>query len=469
MSKKAEGYVLINNKKYLYYFENGVLSIISEMFDSESKPILEQNFVARRFGYLTPNEALFHTSFPILLGFPSIINSEVDWYIDDYRENAKYSMMEFTFPELRCFANDMGNLHINKNNYVFSAEPKEITSFNFEFMGETVNAIIESRCDICMDIYGSSAKTDTYLRYCFPETEDINFLLCLYRFTDNIFSFLCNRRNVAIDSAAIFEIRKIKIKEDDKIENKIYPTISYLHIVDKYRERRENDKVISRTITFPIVKSHIKGLFDFAALNYQEGGESLSINSIHASENMRRHIDFRHTLQIVAAFEFYQREFLPEISSASSIEAYGDIKKLLDKYILENSGKKKEAAKDIIKHIQTDIPLKDKLKKAYYGYKNWKSLEPVLSDRFGNDITDLASIANDWRNDLAHEKRKFKADLRTINAVHLVEHINYCIVLRRVGYSDAEIKEIVEKILYEPIRFCQNANASENMKEKLHI
>ena len=59
----------------------------------------------------------------------------------------------------------------------------------------------------------------------------------------------------------------------------------------------------------------------------------------------------------------------------------------------------------------------------------------------------LTEIANRFRNDMAHEKRSFDPDNNTINAVNLVEHINYCIVLRQVGYSDDEIKSIIHTIL----------------------
>ena len=48
----------------------------------------------------------------------------------------------------------------------------------------------------------------------------------------------------------------------------------------------------------------------------------------------------------------------------------------------------------------------------------------------------LSDIANRWRNELAHEKREYEPDSQVVDAIRLVEHLNYCIVLREAGYDD---------------------------------
>ena len=85
--------------------------------------------------------------------------------------------------------------------------------------------------------------------------------------------------------------------------------------------------------------------------------------------------------------------------------------------------------------------------KAYDGYATWQTLRPILSEWFGDDVTALASAANLWRNELAHEKREYQPDINVINAVRLIEHINYCIILRHAGYEDEQIKSILSEIL----------------------
>lgn len=448
MRRTAEGYIEINNKEYLYSYAEGMLSIMANTIDVSRGKIQEQQFLANEWGHLTAEQTLFHTLLPVqFLGMPGVYHSEVDWYIVHYKSDTTYSEMEFTFPELQYFVRSFGNIQENETSYVIQKRPEMIDSFSFLLKNVTVTAFIETRVEPFFSINGSIIKTVSYLRFRFPETKDLQFLRSLYNLVDNIFAFLCNRKNVAIGYATIrgkVASPRINHQDGDLVE---FPSTQELHMFNKYREPQESDKTISETISYEMVKSHFKELFDFAALNYSENGKSLSTNSIHASDKARHLIDFRHTLQVVAAFEFYQREFLPEVSSDDTLEAYEDIKKCLDDYIDNHTGKNKTVAKDIKKHLRPDSALKDKLQKAYYGYKGWESLEEILSCDVGNSVPRLTEIANRFRNDMAHEKRSFDPDNNTINAVNLVEHINYCIVLRQVGYSDDEIKSIIHTIL----------------------
>ena len=136
---------------------------------------------------------------------------------------------------------------------------------------------------------------------------------------------------------------------------------------------------------------------------------------------------------------------MPEISSPETIEVINEIRNLVDGYIETLTGKKKKKAKDFKKALNPQVSLKDKIMKAYEGYSTWQTLKPILSEWFGDDITELASAANLWRNELAHEKREYQPDEAVIKAVRLVEHINYCIVLRSAGYEDKQIKLIVSE------------------------
>ena len=55
--------------------------------------------------------------------------------------------------------------------------------------------------------------------------------------------------------------------------------------------------------------------------------------------------------------------------------------------------------------------------------------------------------ANLWRNELAHSIRSYEPNVRTIKAVRLMEHLNYAIVLRYIGYNDEEIGNLLKEIL----------------------
>lgn len=100
------------------------------------------------------------------------------------------------------------------------------------------------------------------------------------------------------------------------------------------------------------------------------------------------------------------------------------------------SGKKKQKAQKFKKSLNPQLALESKIQKAYDGYSTWQPLKPILAEWFGDDIPALASAANSWRNELAHEKREYQPDVDVVNAIRLVEHINYCIVLRQAGFND---------------------------------
>lgn len=51
------------------------------------------------------------------------------------------------------------------------------------------------------------------------------------------------------------------------------------------------------------------------------------------------------------------------------------------------------------------------------------------------------------RNELAHEKREYEPNIKTVEAIRLVKHLNYTIILRTAGYSDEEIKVILNNCL----------------------
>ena len=100
-------------------------------------------------------------------------------------------------------------------------------------------------------------------------------------------------------------------------------------------------------------------------------------------------------------------------------------------------------------HIIREPALEDKIWKAYKGYTNWTPLKNcILEEWFSEDeIKALGHGANEWRNELAHSKRSYEPSIDTIRAIRLIEHFNYAIVLRQIGYDDEEIKGILKEIL----------------------
>ena len=177
-----------------------------------------------------------------------------------------------------------------------------------------------------------------------------------------------------------------------------------------------------------------------------EGG-FISIASIHPSVKRRNLIDLQQSLQITGAFEFYVRQYLPNMAVEKDYHII--MKMLLNELASKQKGKLKELAKSLAKNVVREPALEDKVWKAYKGFDNWSPLKPCLSEEWflKDEIKKLAHEVNQWRNELAHSKRSYEPKIDTIRAVRLLEHMNYAIVLRELGYGDSEIKELLGAIL----------------------
>jgi hypothetical protein len=269
--------------------------------------------------------------------------------------------------------------------------------------------------------------------------------LGLFHIVHDLFSFICNRQNISLDSAVIIgtSTHKGVITSNGKREigDKTVPTSQTLVIPNKHKESAESDKVIAKTIRYDFFSPAFEKLFALFV------DDKVSVLSLHSSVASRNLLDLKQCLHITAAFEYYQRTFLPEITSGTTAQFYEDIKSLIQSYTKEHTGKLKQKANSFLKTLSPKISLKDKICKAFNGYNDWCGLNNIVSDWFGDDCTELADIANIWRNELAHEKREYEPDKRVISSIRLVEHLNYCIVLRSAGFTDVQIKSIIEIIL----------------------
>lgn len=155
-------------------------------------------------------------------------------------------------------------------------------------------------------------------------------------------------------------------------------------------------------------------------------------------------IDLKQSIQITSSFEHYQRDFTPAISSDKSVEVYNKIQQIVFEEAKKYTGKNKKTVENIAKRIIPTQSLKDVLCKVYEGYKEWRGLAPILDEWFKGRVSQLAQTINDWRNELAHANCKFVPTQDVITSVRLLECVNYCIIFRRAGYDDMEIKAYIE-------------------------
>lgn len=414
--------------------------------------------VGQKFGMLSGGNVLYKLSVPLSNDTMTFVGNSpkrvscsnqirsVEYYIEDYCENSKYGEMRLQFPELNYFFASIDRATIMDKQVVFSREKKTFCSFDFRYHDTDVNISFVTKID-CHSRVKTTAETISEISLVFPETDDLEFVGGLYEVVRCFFSFVCNRRNIGLRSAVLVGAYPIKRIEDGKVVDASGFTAPTMFFSQKYLEPEEDKKVISKTPNWDLFSQKIPELF---RLFSEDAVDSIAIvngNGIHHSVKYRNLIDLELSLHITATFECYVRTLLPEMSSASTIAFIEDLQLLLDEYIEKTSGKKKQKAKGFKKGLSPQIALEDKLRKVYDGYPSWEPLKPVLCEWFGEYISGLASAANLWRNELAHEKREYQPGIEVVNAIRLVEHLNYCIVLRHAGYSDDQIKAIIKEIL----------------------
>lgn len=458
-----DGFAFLSKDRGIpFHFENGYL----ELFLGDSYFTFEEDtsiVIGQKRDVMMGGLILFHFSLPLEnhgllkttdeVGAPKEISisigtvrQPVDFYIDKYEENTFYTKLKFSFPELDYFipSSAMCNYYPEESRVEFLGSPRIITSFPFEYKGRIVTFSLKLSYTYKFGIQ-SLAKTESQLTLEFDETDDLEFFEALYYLVQEFFSFLCNRQNLAIDSAILVgkHLRKgYKGPEGgERFPDKEIPVSSTFYVIDKYKEAPEESRIIAKTIRYSALEPAFESLFSL----FLE--DKVSVQSIHSSCTSRRLLDLKQCLHIAAAFEYYQRTFLPEISSAETILVYDEIRALIENYVNEQKGEKKKKSKRLLNSLRPTVSLQDKICKVYNGYKDWQGLQTILSEYFGDDVTKLASVANQWRNELAHEKREYVPNQDVISSVRLMEHLNYCIVLRLAGYSNDRIKAIVDEVL----------------------
>ena len=453
-----DGQAFLENEEVPFHYENNILKLYFEHFsikegtvaenDTSNAPLesqeLEHLIRVRKRGMLSGGYYLMHMESPLakmdILPFPHTSSRRVNWFIDSFDSNAKYHEMRFRFDELSYFLPSHSKVTIVEDKeLVFDRSVNEIFSGNMKVgdIDTEVKLVIYSNGNYGV-FSAASAKTISEIRISFEPTDDYEFFYKLFLIVSDIFSFICNRRNLTLESADILGSFEFEGK---------HPVTSTLVVSDKYKEQVEESRIIAKTTEYRYFEDCFGNLIQLIASNYDEEDGTVSIKGLHPSTLQRQLIDLRQSINITSAFEYHVRKFMPEISSADTLQTYEEIKKLIqDEYVDKVTGKKKKVAKQIINSLQPVISLGDKVKKAIKGYDGWPSLESVVSERF-SDWEDLARIVNDWRNELAHEKRKIHPTYDTIRSVRMVEHLNYAIILRVAGYSNEQIKAIVDEVL----------------------
>ena len=459
MSQAIYGMTTICGRDIPFCFDSEKESItVYTGYSSIEIPEGTNTIVGQKFGMLIGGCTLFKLSVPLSNDCLAIDGTgaksvsccnqirEVEYSIDDYVAGSRYTEMCLRFPELDYILPSKSRATIVDNDIdiVFSREKDSAYCFDINYCGNVINVSFIRASGVQSDVK-TTVTTYSELQLKFQETDNLEYLCNLYFAVRGFFEFICNRKNIGLRSVVLIGEYPRKKIEADKIVDALGYTKQTVSFSQKYLEPKEELKQVQKAPNIGLFSESLQNLFQLF-FEEKEGNGAIANGSSHPSVKYRNLIDLEQSLHITAAFEYYVRTLLPEISSQETIEFLTDIKALVNGYITTATGHKKKKAMDFIKSLMPQISLKDKVLKVYGGYEGWDSLRPVLAEWFG-DVSLLASAANLWRNELAHEKREYQPDVNVILAVRLVEHMNYCIILRKAGYSDEAIKSILTEVL----------------------
>lgn len=378
---------------------------------------------------------------------------KIEFFVKGYKKDAVYNKSVFSFEELQYFCPSASIVkEDSEHNVTFLSEHKELKHFDVTIDNVPCHVCFRLRSDGKWGFAKTHMTAFTDITISFPETADVFFLGKIYHLVDKVFAFICNRSNTTCLSMKIDGEHKGEVFLNGELIERKLPFSCEIYFFDCYREEPETQEVIKNTWWANGFFEHIDVLFDWVAKDIsgiadENGRGTISIESVHPSLKRRRKIDLYLSLQIASAFEFYVRKYLPKMIEEK--EYHKEIKQVLEQIQKTSTGKKKELAKSLINNVVREPALEDKVWKVYNGYDKWDPIKPCISEEWfkESEIKELASEMNQWRNDLAHSKRKYTPNANTIRAVRLIEHLNYAIVLRKIGYDDNEIKDILSHVL----------------------
>lgn len=390
--------------------------------------------------------------------YPQTYHQKIDFVIQNYEIGSYYTEAIFDFDELQYFvpSNQVVKAEEEGNHVVFERSLKEIIAFDI-----TVDSV---NCHVSFNVSSkgewkiahSNMEAFSEIRISFPATSDLDFFKDLYNLVDCVFAFICNRRNTTCLSMKLHGKYPSKRPDHGKIIDCEKPIQSEIYFFNRYREEPEGNKAISETWNVTLFLKHIDNLFKLMVESIfnkvideeDEDIRPLSIASIHPSIKRRNLVDLQQSLQIASTFELYVRHYLPVMEKE---ETHHVVMNMILQEIIEKkpSKKLKDLAKSLSKNLVREPALKDKIWKAYKGYDTWLPLKNCISQEWykEEEIIDLGQEFNLWRNALAHGKLSYEPNEKTIKAVRLLEHLNYSIILRAIGYADEEIMTLLEKAL----------------------
>ena len=351
-------------------------------------------------------------------GWQQTIKIKVYFYIKNYNIKNLLDIQEIhlSFPELDYF------FYVNRG-FKFTLDddrkyegleliPYEKNKVTFKF--SLKNKEINCELGVCHCISPNPIipfKFQSFLSLHFEKTNDIDFIIKLYIVIQNLFSYLCRRKNINIDSIGLYG------EEDNKIID-----LATLHVPSN--GIKENKKDVQKIVEYEDVKENFPKLIQLIA------DEKVCIEHLCNKKSECRTVTTGRTIAVISAFQSNIKKLYPEVA----------IKKG------DTPEKNSEFDKNEPKEEKTVRNLKSMLNRFN------DVLEPFISNlcklnnvpRISN--ADIAKSSTRQRNTYAHGYIQTKENENFLLSFIIVEYLNYCMVLKYAGYDDSSIKKIIKGI-----------------------
>lgn len=312
-----DGYAYLNAGEIPFHLEDDILTLYFEKLGEPEREdyTAVNDIIVRKRGMLAGGYCLMHLEFPLsefeLAPFPHTTHRRISWLIEDYDESLEVTEIKFRFKELNYFFSSASQISYDSDYFIFKRSPDEMVSFELNL--EEQDPITAQLYNCCTATIGASPAANAYseLSLSFNQTKDYYYLRTLFACIMDTFSFICNRQNLTLESATL--VGK---------SSSGHTSTSTMKVFDKYKEPIEEEKEISKTISYSLMINHFSALIQLIANNYFSERGTVSVNGVHPSTLKRSLIDLRQSLSITSAFEHHVRSFLPSIFSKERVNHF---------------------------------------------------------------------------------------------------------------------------------------------------
>ena len=271
----------------------------------------------------------------------------------------------------------------------------------------------------------------------FSKPVNLDSLIISYKNLILFFRYITYRSNISIHSADVFLLNKDGERDYKGL------------LMFKQNEVIEDDKTVpDKIIKFYLLKNKTGKLIT----NIKNG--ILGFQHLCDSIENTHHYPVSRIIMILSEFErefrnIYGRDY---DRSDDYLLVKNDVLSLIDSYLKNTSGKRRQYAKQFRKYVNNrDSSFEATLKTALYDCK--EVMEPFLIKRYEGTYEtisfDLSSRMGEIRNGIAHSRSDLRFDAIHLSDIKIVEELLYAMRLKKMKLKTHDIQKAINDLFSE--------------------